>query len=175
MLNRSSKKNSNPEMHSSAEAYDKALDLLSYRDFSDKAMTDRLKRKGATDEQAKEAVDKLNEYGILNEERYAERVYTSWLAKGSYGKLHLQAELAKRSVRQELVATILDRFTSEIEEEHARKAAGIFLTRNKKKIDLLGMKDPKIYGAAARFLAARGFSSKYIHVLFDEFQFDDEI
>lgn len=175
MLNRYSKKNSNPEMKSSAEAYDKALDLLSYHDFSDKAMSDRLRKKGATEEQAREAVDKLNEYGILNEERYAERVYAAWLNKGSYGKLHLQAELAKRSVRQELITKILNEFTSDIEEEHARKAAGIFLIRNKKKIDLYGMKDPKIYGAAARFMAARGFSSRYIHVLFDECYFEDEI
>jgi len=175
MLNRFSKKNSNTEMKSSAEAYDKALDLLSYHDFSDKAIADKLKRKGASEEQAKEAVEKLNEYGILNEERYADRVYAAWLNKGSYGKLHLQAELSKRSVRQELISEILDKFTSDIEEEHAKKAAGIFLTRNKKKIDLLGMKDPKIYGAAVRFMVARGFSAQYVHFLFDEIHFEDDI
>lgn len=175
MQNWYSKKNSNPEMKSAAEVYDKALDLLTYHDFSDKAMTDRLKRKGATDEQAREAVDKLNEYGILNEERYAERVYSSWLSKGSYGKLHLQAELVKRAVRQELINIILDKFTTDIEEEHAKKAAEIFLNRNKKKLELLGMKDPKIYGAAVRFMAARGFSSRYVHILFDEVQFEGDI
>lgn len=175
MLNRYSKKNSKQEMQSSAEAYDKALDLLSYHDFSDKAMTDRLKRKGATDEQAKEAVDKLNDYGLLNEERYVERIYAAWLNKGSYGRLHLQAELTKRSIKQELISATMERFTSDIEEAHARKAAEIFFTRNKKKIDTLGMKNPKIYGAAARFMAARGFSGRYISILFEEMHFEDEI
>ncbi|MDO4178677.1 MAG: regulatory protein RecX [Phascolarctobacterium sp.] len=175
MLNRSLTKKTKLEMQSSAEAYDKALDLLNYHDFSEKAMTDRLKKKGATDEQAKEAVEKLNEYGILNEERYAERVYAAWLSKGSYGKLHLQAELTKRSIKQELISTILEAFTSDLEEEHARKAASIFLNRNKKKIALLGTKDPKIYGAASRFMVARGFSSRYVRILLEELHFDDDM
>lgn len=175
MLNRSSKKKSDSIMKSSAEAYDAALNLLSYHDFSDKAITDRLKRKGASEEQAKEAVDKLTEYGILNEARYADRVYANWLNKGSYGKLHLQAELVKRGIRQELISEIYDQFTEDLEEKHARKAAEIFLTRNKKKIELLGMKAPKVYGAAVRFLAARGFSARYVHILFDEIHFEDEI
>ena len=173
MLKQPSRTNSKREMQSSAEAYDKALDLLSYHDFSDKAMTDRLKQKGATDKQAEEAVAKLNEYGILNEERYAQRVYQAWLNKAVYGKLHLQAELIKRSIKPELIANILAEFTPELEEEHAHKAAKIFLARNKKKLEQLDSKDTKIYGAASRFMVARGFSSRYVHILLEELQFED--
>lgn len=162
-------------MTSADEAYDKALELLSYHDFSDKAMIDRLKKKGATDGDAKEVVEKLNEYGILNEERYAERVYASWLNKGSYGRLHLQTELVKRSVRQDIISKILSGFTITLEEEHAHKAIEIFLTRNKKKIEQFGMNNPKIYGAAIRFLVTRGFSPRYIHILYNEMNLEDDI
>ena len=55
------------------QVYDCALDLLSYRDYSHKDMVERLQRKGATKAQALEAVAKLEDYGLLNEERYAQR------------------------------------------------------------------------------------------------------
>ena len=51
------------------QVYDCALDLLSYRDYSHKDMVERLQRKGATKSQALEAVAKLEDYGLLNEER----------------------------------------------------------------------------------------------------------
>lgn len=54
------------------QVYDCALDLLSYRDYSHKDMVERLQRKGATKSQALEAVAKLEDYGLLNEERYAQ-------------------------------------------------------------------------------------------------------
>ena len=63
------------------QVYDCALDLLSYRDYSHKDMVERLQRKGATKAQALEAVAKLEDYGLLNEERYAQRVYEAWLGK----------------------------------------------------------------------------------------------
>ena len=77
------------------QVYDCALDLLSYRDYSHKDMLERLQRKGATKSQALEAVAKLEDYGLLNEERYAQRVYEAWLAKRYYGRQHLQLELSK--------------------------------------------------------------------------------
>ena len=63
------------------QVYDCALDLLSYRDYSHKDMVERLQRKGATKAQALEAVAKLEDYGLLNEERYALRVYEAWLGQ----------------------------------------------------------------------------------------------
>ena len=82
------------------QVYDCALDLLSYRDYSHKDMVERLQRKGATKAQALEAVAKLEDYGLLNEERYALRVYEAWLGKRYYGRQHLQLELTKRGIRR---------------------------------------------------------------------------
>ena len=135
------------------QVYDCALDLLSYRDYSHKDMVERLQRKGATKSQALEAVAKLEDYGLLNEERYAQRVYEAWLAKRYYGRQHLQMELTKRGIRPDVAAEIMERFTPDIEE-----------TDNK-----------KIYAAAGRFMAARGFSSRYVHIILGKLHFSDNI
>ena len=102
---------------SAQQVYDCALDLLSYRDYSHKDMLERLQRKGATKAQALEAVAKLEDYGLLNEERYALRVYEAWLAKRYYGRQHLQLELSKRGIRADVAAEIMERFTPDVEEQ----------------------------------------------------------
>lgn len=176
MWKQSSKKNSTKEKFTSAQqAYDCALNLLSYRDYSDKKMLERLQQKGADEEQAKESIAKLQHYGLLDEHRYAGRIYEAWLAKRYYGRQHLQAELAKRGVRAEYIAEIMERFTPEMEAEQAENAAELFLQRNRKKIAEIQGFDKKIYAAAGRFMAARGFSSRYMHVLLEKLHFDNDM
>lgn len=62
MLNRSSK-----NLTTEQEAYDYALDILSYRDYSRKDMELKLKRKGADAVIIKSTIQKLLEYGFLDE------------------------------------------------------------------------------------------------------------
>lgn len=69
MLNRSSK-----NLTTEQEAYDYALDILSYRDYSCKDMELKLKRKGADAVIIKSTIQKLLEYGFLDEKRYGQRV-----------------------------------------------------------------------------------------------------
>ena len=129
------------------QVYDCALDLLSYRDYSHKDMVERLQRKGATKAQALEAVAKLENYGLLNEVRNAQRVYEAWLAK---------------------------RFTPDIEEQQAENAAQLFVQRNQRKLTA-ETDNKKIYAAAGRFMAARGFSSRYVHIILGKLHFSDNI
>ena len=67
MLNRSSK-----NLATEQEAYDYALDILSYRDYSRKDMELKLKRKGADAVIIKSTIQKLLEYGFLDEKRYGQ-------------------------------------------------------------------------------------------------------
>ena len=60
MLNRSSK-----NLTTEQEAYDYALDMLSYRDYSRKDMELKLKRKGADAGIIKRTIQKLLEYGFF--------------------------------------------------------------------------------------------------------------
>lgn len=45
----------------------------------------------------------------------------------------------------------------------------------KKKIISAADNDPKIYAAAVRFMAARGFSTRYMYILRDKLHFENEI
>ncbi len=173
---RQSSKNKQAEKKfaSAQEAYNCALDLLSYRDYSNQKMLERLQQKGADAEQARKSVQKLESYGLLDEQRYAHRVYEIWLGKGCYGRPHLQAELAKRGIRAEIAAEILSEFTPEEEEQHAQRAAELFCQRNRRRLTQEADKK-KIYAAAGRFMAARGFSARYVHIILNRLHFSDDM
>ena len=161
MWSRSSRTSSKEkkQFNSAQEAYDCALNLLSYRDYSEKKMLERLQQKGADAEQSQQALEKLQHYGLVDDERYAARVYEGWLAKRCYGRQHLKAELTKRGVGAELIAELMA--------EHAANAAELFVQRNRKKLAGAQALDKKLYAAAGRFMAARGFGSGYMRVLLD--------
>ncbi len=165
-----SRKNSKEKISSAQQAYDCALDLLSRRDYSEQKLCERLFQKGADEEQAQASIIKLREYGLLDERRYALRVYENWLGKRCYGRLHLQAELAKRGVRAEYLAEILELFTPELEQQQAENAAAVFLQRSRKKLTDNEADKQKIAAAACRFMAARGFSARYLHTLLKKLQ-----
>lgn len=157
------------------QAYECALTLLNYRDYSESKMLERLIEKGASEEQAAEALEKLKEYGLINEERYAARLYEGWLAKRCYGRQHLRAELTKRGVCSELAQSILEQFTPELELQQAQNATELFLQRNRGKLKELPEDErerrvylSKVYAAGARFLAARGFGGAAMSVLQDK-------
>lgn len=148
-------------------------------------MRERLQQKGADQEQAEEAIQKLQHYGLLDEERYAARVYEGWLQKRYYGRLHLQAELNKRGIRPEIVQQVLERFTPELETQQAGYAAELFLERNRSKLaqaqnenldaQSKQLLQNKIYGAAGRFMAARGFSARYTQILWEKLRVNTDI
>ena len=185
MWNRSSRKSSKEKFTSAQQAYDCALNLLSYRDFSKQKMQERLQQKGADEEQAEEAIEKLQEYGLINDERYANRVYEGWLNKRCYGRQHLAAELNKRGLAPELAQEVLARFTPELEAEHAACAAELFKQRNQAKLAQAQREElsaqermlaqRKIYAAAGRFLASRGFSARYMQVLWEKLEVNTDI
>ncbi len=149
------------------QVWDCALLYLANRDYSLAEMDEKLSFRGATEEQRYEVLIKLKESGLINERRYAGRIYEYWLAKGSYGRAHLRMELQKHKLPAELREEIVDSFTDTLEEEHAFKAAKVFVKRWRGKRNAAADKR-KIYGAAARFLATRGFSAGYMDLLLRE-------
>lgn len=158
------------ELKTEQQTYDYALNLLSYRDHSQKEMRQKLTRKGASVEQAQTSIDKLTEYGIMNEERFAQRVYEAWLAKRVYGRLHLAAELAKKGVPKEYCQLILEQFTKAMESERAELAIEQYCKSNQKKIEkAFNSEEPKekqkLYAAAGRYLASKGFGSSYMETM----------
>lgn len=163
---------SKKKFDTAGQVYDYALDLLTVRDYSTGELQKKLSAKGAPEDFIAEAVRKLQEYGFLNERRYAYRVLEAWKAKKYYGRKHLEAELYKKNVASEYFAEINEAFSDEEEYEHALTSWKLFLKKNKKRIS---EHDSKLYAAAARFMAARGFSTRYVHSLMSELQFQNNI
>ena len=60
------------------EAYEYALSLLDRREHGEKELSQKLKRKGCTVPLISETLAKLKRFNLLNEERYARRVFELW-------------------------------------------------------------------------------------------------
>lgn len=148
------------------EVYDKALDLLSLRDHGGEDMYEKLLLKGATEEQAREVVIRLQKADLINERRYGLAVYRGWLSKKCYGRQHLIGTLTKKLVDKSVWNEIFEQFTPELEEQHAQEAADLFYVkyRNKKFDD-----KRKLWSTAAAFMVNRGFGSSYMELVLGRF------
>ncbi len=137
------------------DAYNYALTLLNYRDYSIAEMQEKLKKCSVAPADIKVVTDKLCGYGFLDEKRYALRVYDSWLAKKYYGKGYLKTALQKRRVDDEIIAEITGLAQEHEELLRCSEAANTYI--KKKKIN--SFEDAmKVKAGLGRFLFARGFA-----------------
>ena len=86
------------------------LDILSYRDYSRKDMELKLKRKGADAGIIKSTIQKLLEYGFLDEKRYGQRVFEAWLSK----KILWQMSPAAGAAEKKCGRTLYKRYFSAV-------------------------------------------------------------
>lgn len=142
-----------------AQAYDYALVRLSYRDYSEKDLERLLRQHACPQEVISEVLAKLKEYSILNDARYADKVYAAWLAKKYYGINHLRMELKKKNVSDELSAKITASFSEDMDLERAIDAGKNWQKKNDKKY---GLNDKDGSAKLARALFARGFNGNVI-------------
>ena len=75
--------------------------IVSSRMVSRKELTDRLERRGATEEEANDTAAWLEELGALDDGAYAAAVARHYGRMG-YGKLRVRQELARRGISREL-------------------------------------------------------------------------
>ena len=101
-------------------------------------------------------------YGLLNEERYARRVFEEWRNKKVYGRLHLQAELRKKNVSEKYIPVLLREFTEDEERQRALAAYSLVRKRRDGHYDCTTEKG---VAALVRFLTARGFGGSMIHAV----------
>ena len=79
----------------------RGANIASSRMLSKKELTDRLARRGATDEEAADTADWLEELGALDDAAYAAAVARHYSRMG-YGKLRVRQELARRGIDRDL-------------------------------------------------------------------------
>lgn len=141
------------------EAYNYALDLLNYRDYSLKDIERKLKLRVQDQVIIAATIKKLIAYGFLDEKRYAQRVFEAWLSKKYYGRAHLKMTLQKKNVAPSQINIVLNSFTDELEQQRANDALVSCLKRKSNKYSLETQEGK---AAICRFLYARGFASKNI-------------
>ena len=152
-------RNASKPLTTSDEVYEYALSLLDRREHGEKELVQKLRRRCSSAAPIREAVARLKEYDLLNEERYAQRVFESWRAKKVYGRLHLQAELLKKQVGEAYVPVILSMLSDEEEAARVRAAWRQIAGRRDKKYDCATEKG---VAALIRYFSARGFGPAMI-------------
>ena len=79
----------------------RGANIASSRMLTKKELTDRLARRGATEDEAADTADWLEELGALDDSAYAAAVARHYSRMG-YGKLRVRQELARRGIDRDL-------------------------------------------------------------------------
>ena len=108
-------------------AFNKASDLLSLRDHSEKELLQKLRQKGYA-EGAEEALAKLKDYGYLDDARFAARFAAELRRVKHYGRHRIEQELYRKGVSRDVIQATLEEMTfdeselaSLIERRYARQ------------------------------------------------------
>lgn len=98
----------------------KALDLLSLRDYSRRELSDKLVTKawekkeqkdmdlGSLKQQASDICDRLEELGLLNEERFARSYVDELIRRKHLSKSGLRTALIQKGVQRDIIETVLE-------------------------------------------------------------------
>lgn len=98
----------------------KALDLLSMRDYSRRELSDKLVTKawekkeqkdmdlGSLKQQASDICDRLEELGLLNEERFARSYVDELIRRKHLSKGGLKTALIQKGVQRDIIETVLE-------------------------------------------------------------------
>lgn len=91
-------------------AFNKASDLLSRRDHSEKELREKLRQKGFS-EGADEAIERLRGYGYVDDARFAARYAAELQRVKHYGKKRIEQELFRKGVDRAVIAETLEGLT----------------------------------------------------------------
>lgn len=96
-------------------AYDKAVDLLSRREHTEKELEAKLREKGFNAEDTEEAVSTLKKEGYLSDERFSEVYIRSRMRKTAEGKPLLIMRLTEKGVSKSLASVMVSKAWEEEE------------------------------------------------------------
>ena len=98
------------------KAKEKALNLLSYKEYTTKQLTDRLKRH-TDEESAEQAVARMEELGLLDDDDYAERFARDLSERKKFGILRILQEMRQRGLTSEQIEYATSLLRSDPEEK----------------------------------------------------------
>lgn len=135
------------------KAFDSALRLLARREHGAKELNDKLKRKGFSEEDVKNALDYCDELGLQSDERFAEH-YTRYRISCGFGPLKIGQELKSKGIDSDLTQKTL----RQEQDNWLTHALSVWEKKCKGQLDLSFNELQK----QQRFLLYRGFDTDTI-------------
>lgn len=155
------------EAAGSRRAFNSALNSLDYRDHSEKEIRAKLLRKHDAD-YVDEAVEKLIELDLVNDERYAENYAHELFEHKKFGKMRIKSELRAKGISADIANAAVEELFDEEEPDNIQRIVDIIGKRYYNKMnDEVGRK--KVFSALQRM----GYSFSDIREAMSEFS-DDE-
>lgn len=151
----------------SRRAFNSALNSLDYRDHSEKEIRAKLLRKHDADF-VDEAVEKLIELDLVNDERYAENYARELFERKKFGKMRIKSELRAKGISADIANAAVEELFEEEEPDNVQRIVDIIGKRYYNRMnDKVGRK--KVFSALQRM----GYSFSDIREAMSEFS-DDE-
>lgn len=148
-------------------AFNSALNSLDYRDHSEREIRTKLLRKYDAD-CVEEAVRKLVELDLVNDERYAENYARELYEHKKFGKMRIKSELRAKGIAADIANEAVDALFEEEEPDNIQRIVDIIGKRYYNRMnDDVGRK--KVFAALQRL----GYSFSDIREAMSEFS-DDE-
>lgn len=155
------------EAAGSRRAFNSALNSLDYRDHSEKEIRAKLLRKHDAD-YVDEAVEKLIELDLVNDERYAENYAHELFEHKKFGKMRIKSELRAKGISADIANAAVEELFDEEEPDNIQRIVDIIVKRYYNRMnDEVGRK--KVFSALQRM----GYSFSDIREAMSEFS-DDE-
>lgn len=155
------------EAAGSRRAFNSALNSLDYRDHSEKEIRAKLLRKHDAD-YVEEAIEKLIELDLINDERYAENYARELFEHKKFGRMRIISELRAKGISSDIANAAVDELFLEEEPDNIQRIVDIIGKRYYNRMnDEVGRK--KVFSALQRM----GYSFSDIREAMSEFS-DDE-
>ncbi len=155
------------EAAGSRRAFNSALNSLDYRDHSEKEIRAKLLRKHDAD-YVDEAVEKLIELDLVNDERYAENYARELFERKKFGKMRIKSKLRAKGISADIANAAVEELFEEEEPDNVQRIVDIIGKRYYNRMnDEVGRK--KVFSALQRM----GYSFSDIREAMSEFS-DDE-
>lgn len=155
----------------------KALDLLSMRDYSRRELSDKLVTKawekkeqkdmdlGSLKQQASDICDRLEELGLLNEERFARSYVDELIRRKHLSKSGLKTALIQKGVQRDIIETVLE----EVDVDPVEQIRELLATKFKNR----DFSDEKQKTRTVNALLRRGYRYNEIHAAMGEWMEDE--
>lgn len=96
---------------------ERALYLLGYRDHSRKELADKLSRTADNQEIINGILNKMEEYGFLDDERYAKKLARNLIGRKRFGKRRAEYDMRGKGVPPAIARKVLDEYKVDPQEQ----------------------------------------------------------